>query len=312
MLKLKSIFIYILALCLGCVNYSSVPTTVGDAGEATARAREEAIRASLDRGREVFAAFQKAYPGRFGEITIVDGDVTVTLDGVRFYWAEGRVLPQKALARRDEYTAQPFYRYPKALEPVPEYTPEMKARMEERVRHLEEVPPARNSDIFTLLWRVTDARSADRLSSGLKFLKKGVRVHVDLVPVLKKIQADILARSRTDRELTRFVASIRSVSGLYWRKIARTESLSHHAFGAAVDVVSANPRRKETYWLWAKARDKEWFTRPLSTRHMPPASFVEIFEKHGFIWGGKWLFFDTLHFEYRPDLLLLNGFELTP
>jgi hypothetical protein len=30
---------------------------------------------------------------------------------------------------------------------------------------------------------------------------------------------------------------------------------------------------------------------------------VEIFERHGFIWGGNWSHFDTMHFEYRPELL---------
>ena len=30
---------------------------------------------------------------------------------------------------------------------------------------------------------------------------------------------------------------------------------------------------------------------------------VEIFERHGFIWGGKWYHYDTMHFEYRPELL---------
>jgi hypothetical protein len=29
-----------------------------------------------------------------------------------------------------------------------------------------------------------------------------------------------------------------------------------------------------------------------------------VFEKHGFIWGGKWYHYDTMHFEYRPELLL--------
>jgi hypothetical protein len=33
---------------------------------------------------------------------------------------------------------------------------------------------------------------------------------------------------------------------------------------------------------------------------------VRAFESHGFVWGGKWLFFDTIHFEYRPELLLLS------
>lgn len=26
-------------------------------------------------------------------------------------------------------------------------------------------------------------------------------------------------------------------------------------------------------------------------------------EKHGFIWGGCWYHYDTMHFEYRPELL---------
>lgn len=29
---------------------------------------------------------------------------------------------------------------------------------------------------------------------------------------------------------------------------------------------------------------------------------VEIFERHGFIWGGRWYHFDTMHFEYRPEM----------
>jgi peptidoglycan L-alanyl-D-glutamate endopeptidase CwlK len=33
---------------------------------------------------------------------------------------------------------------------------------------------------------------------------------------------------------------------------------------------------------------------------------VTIFENHGFIWGGKWYHFDTMHFEYRPELLVAN------
>ena len=32
---------------------------------------------------------------------------------------------------------------------------------------------------------------------------------------------------------------------------------------------------------------------------------VEAFEAEGFIWGGKWSEFDLMHFEYRPELILL-------
>jgi hypothetical protein len=30
---------------------------------------------------------------------------------------------------------------------------------------------------------------------------------------------------------------------------------------------------------------------------------VAVFERHGFIWGGRWAHYDTMHFEYRPELL---------
>ncbi len=30
---------------------------------------------------------------------------------------------------------------------------------------------------------------------------------------------------------------------------------------------------------------------------------VKELEKYGFIWGGRWYHYDTMHFEYRPELL---------
>ena len=34
-----------------------------------------------------------------------------------------------------------------------------------------------------------------------------------------------------------------------------------------------------------------------------PWEIVRIFERHGFIWGGKWYHYDTMHFEYRPEII---------
>jgi hypothetical protein len=72
-----------------------------------------------------------------------------------------------------------------------------------------------------------------------------------------------------------------------WRDVARTERLSAHAFGIAVDI---NPQFSD-YWRWRSG----WHNRI-------PAPIVEIFERHGFIWGGRWFHHDTMHFEYRPEL----------
>jgi hypothetical protein len=52
------------------------------------------------------------------------------------------------------------------------------------------------------------------------------------------------------------------------------------------------------YWLWRPAGDA------ISTYvSRIPADVVAVFERHGFIWGGRWAHFDTVHFEYRPELL---------
>ena len=33
-----------------------------------------------------------------------------------------------------------------------------------------------------------------------------------------------------------------------------------------------------------------------------PQEIVDAFEAEGFIWGGRWAHYDTMHFEYRPEL----------
>ncbi|WP_456432102.1 M15 family metallopeptidase [Nitratifractor sp.] len=76
-----------------------------------------------------------------------------------------------------------------------------------------------------------------------------------------------------------------------WRRIAGTRRLSVHSFGAAIDINV----RHSAYWRWNKG--------PYRYRNEIPLPIVEAFERHGFIWGGKWYHYDTMHFEYRPELL---------
>ncbi len=85
-------------------------------------------------------------------------------------------------------------------------------------------------------------------------------------------------------------------SGTYnCRRIAGTNRYSVHAYGAAIDI---NVKQAH-YWRWTKP-DKNGLYR---WRNRIPLEIVEIFEHHGFIWGGKWYHYDTMHFEYRPELL---------
>jgi hypothetical protein len=86
-------------------------------------------------------------------------------------------------------------------------------------------------------------------------------------------------------------------SGTYnCRPIAATNRLSVHAFGAAIDINAGFG----DYWLWSKRPDGA-----VVWRNRIPKEIVEIFERHGFIWGGRWYHFDSLHFEYRPELIAL-------
>jgi hypothetical protein len=100
-----------------------------------------------------------------------------------------------------------------------------------------------------------------------------------------------------DKLPRRFLAYLRPTQGTYnCRRIAGTNRQSPHAFGIAIDIAGAHAQ----YWAWSK---------PDANGRIPykneiPWEIVRVFEKHGFIWGGKWYHYDTMHFEYRPELVL--------
>lgn len=79
------------------------------------------------------------------------------------------------------------------------------------------------------------------------------------------------------------------------RPIAKTDRMSMHAYAAAIDINT----RHTTYWQWVKPGPDGAYR----WSNEIPKEIVAIFEKHGFIWGGRWYHFDTMHFEYRPELL---------
>ena len=79
------------------------------------------------------------------------------------------------------------------------------------------------------------------------------------------------------------------------RVIAGTDRASVHAYGAAIDINTKHAH----YWRNAKAGAGG----TLAYQNEIPFEIVDIFERHGFIWGGKWYHYDTMHFEYRPELL---------
>ena len=95
---------------------------------------------------------------------------------------------------------------------------------------------------------------------------------------------------------TDFVRYLMPSAGTYnCRDIAGSQVRSMHAYGAAIDLNT----KYSNYWRWSSKNADN-----LIWKNQIPIKIVRTFEKYGFIWGGYWYHFDTMHFEYRPELLL--------
>ena len=113
---------------------------------------------------------------------------------------------------------------------------------------------------------------------------------------LKSSINEVMALIQKKQSISSFVFPC---SGTFnYRYIAGTNRLSPHAFGIAIDLVRDN----RDYWKWAS---REQGQKRLESY---PKELVEIFEKNGFVWGGKWNHFDILHFEYRPEIILKSRY----
>ncbi len=129
-----------------------------------------------------------------------------------------------------------------------------------------------------------------------------VRKHLVRVPWVKG-SVVVTRVNGIDRAIRGVVADLKRLPKSYqkylypiggtfkWRKIAGTNRLSVHSFGAAIDINV----KYSAYWRWNRGK--------YHYQNKIPLAIVKIFEKHGFIWGGKWYHYDTMHFEYRPELL---------
>ena len=126
----------------------------------------------------------------------------------------------------------------------------------------------------------------------VEFLGQKISVHSRIVGPLARVEERLRVLVAANPELRQ---TILPLGGAFTRrKIAGTDRTSAHSYGIALDI---NPKRSD-YWRWRHGQD----LRPQSGR-TPAQAIVDAFEQEGFIWGGRWYHFDTMHFEYRPELL---------
>jgi D-alanyl-D-alanine carboxypeptidase len=217
-------------------------------------------------------------------------NVLASHDGKMLRWRDGTVMPLSdglenksfdALLRQASVADQlrlPYPRGPLQQPPAVDSDPgrfrntAFFAKMYGDCQH-GEVPP----HLVSLTWLAKTWGHAIRITSlnGVDQQLRAVSEELDALPDTVKHAAYPIA-------------------GTYnCRAVADTGQPSPHGYGIAIDLNTA----VSDYWFW---RPHEG---PIAYRNRMPKEIVAIFEKHGFIWGGKWYHFDTMHFEYRPELL---------
>jgi hypothetical protein len=145
-------------------------------------------------------------------------------------------------------------------------------------------------ELFLATYGASRAEVSSRLTK-VKFFGVRYPFHRLAAPALERVVARLEPQVKTNPSLLPF---LKNIGGTWsWRKIARSKSLSTHAFGIAIDINVA----RSHYWRWKRRGE------PLVWRNRVPQAIVDAFEAEGFIWGGRWQHFDTMHFEYRPELL---------
>ncbi|NTX05025.1 M15 family metallopeptidase [Myxococcus sp. CA040A] len=125
----------------------------------------------------------------------------------------------------------------------------------------------------------------------LVFLGQRLKVHRKVAPAFQRVAARLESLVAKDASLKPF---LQGVGGTFvWRNIAHTTRRSAHSYGVSIDLNTA----RSHYWEWQRPRT------PVRWRNAVPQALVDAFEAEGFIWGGRWYHYDTMHFEYRPELL---------
>jgi hypothetical protein len=131
---------------------------------------------------------------------------------------------------------------------------------------------------------------AERLAK-VRFMGVRYPFHERAKEALERVAQRLEEEAKANPKLMQFLTHIGGT--WHWRRIARTKILSSHAFGIAIDLNVD----KSHYWRWQRPK------KPLKWKNRFPQAIVDAFEAEGFIWGGRWIHYDTMHFEYRPELL---------
>ncbi|MDR1430309.1 MAG: M15 family metallopeptidase, partial [Spirochaetaceae bacterium] len=293
--------------------------------EAMAGTWAEAVLAELalrraaggDYAEDMVKLFAAAYGGRLGHAAFRDGDWTVEMDGVLWYYAQGRFLPREDVDRSGDFRPQFLYRYSPEPPGSPDETSPWQDTANRIISRRESLASYRmyrpfgnsgavRSPFFEALWQARSREEAYSRQEWVRFLGRQVHIHKDIALPLGRVEERIQELRKSDPEIQTWLNSLESITGWNWRNVAGGANRSFHSYGIAVDLLMKTQAGMETYWQWTAAKGIDWRDVPPDRRQNPPAAVIRAFENQGFIWGGRWSRYDTMHFEYHPELLILG------
>ncbi len=263
----------------------------------------------LDNPWLVLRSFLVSYPD---EISGVDYDPVVkdwfmTVSDRRLYWASGRLLPLDRIGKKESYRAYVDYLYPEKTPDPASFSAETIAALNaDALAESRSAAKAYEPSFYDALYDGLTRRKIESHIVRFDYLGSRVSVHEKIVEPLKRVEKKLYELAVSDESVRDFIASISSVEGYNWREIADSPTRSNHSWGFAVDILPKNWGKKNIYWNWVSYWNDRWMLIPLDRRWMPPEPVIKAYESEGFIWGGKWLLWDDMHFEYRPELIQLQ------
>ena len=154
----------------------------------------------------------------------------------------------------------------------------------------------RNEPFFFKMYGSTEKEVKQHLTEIIWCPKLvGQKITVTTINGIDKKLSQISRELDEHPELKKYIANI---GGTFtWRNINGTKRHSMHSFGMTIDINTTY----SDYWQWSCKCTNE--NAGVKYKNRIPQTIVDIFEKYRFIWGGKWYHFDTMHFEYRPELI---------
>ena len=269
MYKLLLLIIQIVLLSASCVQTANTKTTDNDVDKPTQRIHHDELEQTIPKGASILI---NTYPGfikeyRNGKLFLSDG-TSITYDS-------GKKKTYLDILDNAEPVDIFAWDYKKTTKP----------------NYCEDPGRGRCDSIFKLMYGSTSTEVQKRMETIDWF---GTKVRFSSINGAADSLRAVYREIKKQPNLLKYT---KTAGTFNWRKISGTNRQSAHSYGIAIDICLT----KSNYWKWDNPRKKE--TDRITYKNRIPMELVEIFEKHGFIWGGRWYHYDTMHFEFRPELL---------